>query len=207
MDAPSNSPLSNTRKALESLKELAESPTQNWAFCFLGVGRAYCKLNLFAEAVPWLDRGLAAVEKEVLNTGVTHLWPGTTVVIEETKSDHLKKNLQELLKKCKIPLLPEARCRFEDCKEPQREIYFSNIPYNGCVILKCEKNCGFAYHRTCWNKIEEHCTKSNKDIVGEFHGRADAEWKGPRLSHRLSMPVGWPPLGRGGGGDLVFKLQ
>merc|ERR1719193_1913862 len=80
----------NINNAIASFTSIAECEGKNYIFAYLGLGKAYRKLNFFNKAIPWLERGLEAVKNKVQITGHRSTWPGTQTVIAETEAAKLK---------------------------------------------------------------------------------------------------------------------
>ena len=158
----------NLHNAIGAFKEIGELEGKNYVFAFLGLGKAYMKLNHYHEAIPWVERGLDCVKNGVKITGRRSPWPGLSdELIEETDEAKLTELLTKMMSDCRNPPQPEGRCGLEECKSVKREIYYSDVPFSGFITLTCDERCNFDFHRNCYIKYKaERNIKSNKDILG-----------------------------------------
>lgn len=66
----------NINSAIATFREIGECEGKNYLFAFFGLGVAYRKFNYFEMAIPWLERGLRAINNGVQITGRRSSWPG-----------------------------------------------------------------------------------------------------------------------------------
>ena len=159
----------NINSAIALFNDISECEGKNYLFAFFGLGVAYQMLNYFEMAVPWLERGLRAINNGVQIPGRRSSWPGLSGnIIDETDEVKLKEKLANLLEECQHPEPPDAKCTYASCEEVKREIYTTDIPFVGYVSLRCKERCLLSFHRSCWQKHKlDKNLKTNKEYLGK----------------------------------------
>lgn len=117
---------------------------------YLGVGRVFQKQNRFIEALDPLEKGLTVVNKFGEDLAV-YRWPGSHVIIDETRSEKLLIEIETLIRECRNPPRPDAVCRYPDCAS-KSHIYLSDPDYKGYIRLVCSEECKVDFHPVCWKK-------------------------------------------------------
>lgn len=133
--------------------------------------------------------GLTSIENNCVNKKYT--WPGTLIIIEETKTETLKALLNNLKKSTSqskqiisgnsfinnlhfpsensnyenIPL--RAECRYDDCSL-DRNIK-TTCSSDGYYIIQCTNHCYIYYHSKCWRLIKKSkiLINSKKEFLSE----------------------------------------
>ncbi|GFY59679.1 e3 ubiquitin-protein ligase TTC3 [Trichonephila inaurata madagascariensis] len=163
----------NTLKAITILKEITE---KNKSIVFPAVyyciGLAYLKIYRFKLALENFRIVDDMLQKKVQCN--SFVWPGLVTVIEETKLDHLKSVLPDLIKECENPPLPNATCRYEDCSL-QPSIYYSDPDFKGLYCIHCSEHCYLQYHVQCWKSIRTLANHIDKEFLDKKCYTPDCE--------------------------------
>ncbi|XP_078381273.1 uncharacterized protein LOC144664036 isoform X2 [Oculina patagonica] len=136
---------------------------------YLGTGRVFYKQNRFTEALEPLEEGLALVNKLGDEKLAAYRWPGSQVIIDDTKPGKLLSALQTLIRICRHPPRPDANCRYSDCSN-KPQIYLTDPDYKGYIRLICDENCKVDFHPVCWKKQksnEEEGKTGDKDFLDD----------------------------------------
>ncbi|GBL83600.1 hypothetical protein AVEN_196426-1 [Araneus ventricosus] len=159
------------QKAISVLQEITEEH-KNTTFpaAYYTIGLAYYKLNRFKQSLQYLK-----MVDDILQKGIhskVYVWPGLTVVINETKLDFLKNSLPPLIKECENPPSPDAICRYESCTL-QPSIYYTDPDFkdfraslNFNINWKCQeiKSRSLAMNNKRWKANE---SKPPNEAVSE----------------------------------------
>ncbi|CAH3172288.1 unnamed protein product [Porites lobata] len=117
---------------------------------YLGSGRVFYKQNRFTEALKPLEEGLALVNK-LGDDLASYRWPGSQVIIDETKPGKLQSAIETLIRICRHPPRPDAVCRYQNCSN-KAQIYLTDPDYKGYIQLICHQECKVEFHPVCWKK-------------------------------------------------------
>ncbi|XP_028401339.1 E3 ubiquitin-protein ligase TTC3-like [Dendronephthya gigantea] len=152
-------------KELEAAKSTFQNiitsfKTLNFPLAYYGLGRIHHRQNRFPEAIETLEKGLSIIQSK--SNGAIY-WPGTDIVIEETKDGNLKVSFEKILTICKYPPKPDAICRFENCLGVKKSIYCNDTDYKGYVRIKCTDACLVEYHIQCWKKLKSKFADKSTD--------------------------------------------
>ncbi|XP_064470323.1 uncharacterized protein LOC135385077 [Ornithodoros turicata] len=158
--------------SLEDLKEairVFSDATDNhkkvvFPLAYHGLAEAHIKMNRYAEALPYITKGLDIIDKGIFfNEAIT--WPGTKQKVAMRDKASLKKSLEELKGVCRAPPKPDAICRGEDCPM-HRNIYYSDPDFKGFQQLHCHSKCVIQYHPSCWKDHRDDMNLTEKGFLG-----------------------------------------
>ncbi|GFT40292.1 e3 ubiquitin-protein ligase TTC3 [Trichonephila clavipes] len=163
----------NTQKAITILKELTEkNKSIVFPAAYYCIGLAYLKMYRFKLALENFRIVDDMLQKKVQCN--YFVWPGLVTVIEETKLDHLKSVLPDLIKECENPPLPNATCRYEDCSF-QPSIYYYDPDFKGLYCIHCSEHCYLQYHVQCWKSIRTLANHIDKEFLDKKCYTPDCE--------------------------------
>ncbi|GFQ76830.1 e3 ubiquitin-protein ligase TTC3 [Trichonephila clavata] len=163
----------NIQKAITILKEITEKNTDIvFPAAYYCIGLAYLKIYRFKLALENFRIVDDMLQKKVQCN--SFVWPGIVTVIEETKLDHLKSILPDLIKECENPPLPNATCRYEDCSL-QPSIYYSDPDFKGLYCIHCSEHCYLQYHVQCWKSIRTLANHIDKEFLDKKCYTPDCE--------------------------------
>ncbi|CAB3979880.1 E3 ubiquitin- ligase TTC3 [Paramuricea clavata] len=159
----------DVHKKLEAAKNTFQNiitsfETLNFPLAFYGLGRIHHRQNRFSEAIKTLEKGLSIISKS--NSEI--YWPGTDIVIEETKGGNLKVSFEKILTICKYHPKPDAICRFDNCAGVKTSIYGNDTDYKGYVRIICTDACLVEYHSQCWKKLKSQNKYTDKLTDKDF---------------------------------------
>lgn len=86
--------------AVEKMEAIIDNPEVQFPLGFLALGKAFKKLKMYPEAIHWAKRGHEMSRRGVRMTGGCHNWPGTHVLIEESRKDKMEVALQSIMTSC-----------------------------------------------------------------------------------------------------------
>jgi len=94
--------------AIEKMERILENPALQFPLAFLVLAKAFKKLNVPMTARDWAKRGLETVRRGVVMTGGSHHWPGTRVVIEESRRDKMEEAFLAIMAHCDRRLMNQS---------------------------------------------------------------------------------------------------
>ena len=94
--------------AIEKMERILENPALQFPLACLVLAKAFKKLNVLSTARDWAKRGLETVRRGVVMTGGSHHWPGTRVVIEESRRDKMDEAFLAIMTHCDRRLTNDA---------------------------------------------------------------------------------------------------
>jgi len=86
--------------AVEKMEAIIDDSDIRFPLAFLALGKAYKKMKMYSEAVRWAKRGHDMSRRGVIMTGGCHNWPGTHVLIEESRKDKMEEALLYIMTSC-----------------------------------------------------------------------------------------------------------
>lgn len=95
--------------AIEKMEAIVENPEIQFPLAFLALGKAFKKMKMYSEAADWAKRGHDMSRRGVRMTGGCHNWPGTHVLIEESRKDKLEEALLSIVNSCQRLAQSESR--------------------------------------------------------------------------------------------------
>ncbi|XP_063249276.1 E3 ubiquitin-protein ligase TTC3 isoform X5 [Prinia subflava] len=158
-------------KAELQFKKIMEEYPEESCFCLAhyGIGRVYLRQNRFVHALDQFLRSKLMIDFKIV-PGVL-MWPGTTQVIEETRTEHLQMALRNYIEECIFPPEPDAVCRYHLCHGYSKiQIYFTDPDFKGFIRVICCQQCRVEFHISCWKKLKtaSYSDKNDKDFLKEM---------------------------------------
>jgi len=86
--------------AVEKMEAIIDNPEVLFPLAFLALGKAFKKMKMYPEAIHWAKRGHDMSRRGVRVTGGRHNWPGTHILIEESKKDKMEEALLSVVTSC-----------------------------------------------------------------------------------------------------------
>ncbi|XP_027557545.1 E3 ubiquitin-protein ligase TTC3 isoform X4 [Neopelma chrysocephalum] len=158
-------------KAEDQFKKIIEEYPEERCFCLAhyGIGRVYLRQNRFAHALDQFLRSKLMIDLKIVPGVLT--WPGTTRVIEETRTESLQMALRNCIEQCKFPPEPDAVCRYQQCHGHSKiQIFFTDPDFKGFIRVICCQQCRVEFHISCWKKLKttSYSDKNDKDFLKEL---------------------------------------
>eukprot|EP00794_Sanderia_malayensis_P011172 gene11172-12347_t len=112
-----------------------------------GCGRVLQKQSKFFDMRLTLMQLLDVLNHKEMRT---FKWPGSDIIIHETKPGKLKEAVLLLLDSFPSRPVPDAVCKYKKCSSERRLISFTDTDFKGFVRLLCSESCRIEYHTCCW---------------------------------------------------------
>lgn len=140
----------------ESLHEFQEIirkwPEMNFPLSYYGKGLVYRRQNQFRDCIQAFEDALHMCD---LPGCIMNLcWPGVETTINISIPENFRLEIKQILNISYNPPRPDATCRFDDCTNRTRNVYFSDFDFKGFLRMICTENCFVEYHSCCWKKYK-----------------------------------------------------
>jgi len=86
--------------AVENMQEILDDSEIKFPLGFLALAKGFQRLRLYATAIDWANKGVDFIRRGFVATGGCHYWPGSQIIIEESRRDRLEESLQHLKRDC-----------------------------------------------------------------------------------------------------------
>ncbi|XP_067137951.1 uncharacterized protein [Centruroides vittatus] len=144
---------------------------------YYGKAKLLCKYERYSDAKMCCKSALTLIENNYKSE--KYVWPGTSEIIEETKTEKLKELLENLKKTCDVGFVEKKDSNnflFNDSHPHYVNSNWESIPINatckyascsfdrsikatcsldGYYIIQCSDNCCIYFHSKCWKLMKK----------------------------------------------------